>query len=530
MSQKPRAVTLRVRFLAFGSLTLIPFWHFLAANHYNPLAGEALAAALLFGAQAFLLAWIARGRWFYPCLLCCAVVLAVYPLRGLLAPLVLLSPWESAALAAALLIVLARFLKDRFVTLLIVFAVAFLAADAAKLAATSLDPRTAASSAKPGHLLYIVFDEHLGIAGFPADFSACTSARQSVLGTLSRHRFTIYPNAFSNYASTLESIPSILNRTLLKTPDQFSSRQTPGGAVVVAPVSLFSWGRRQGYRIVVYQHRSIDYVWANAAIDRHVDYSGVLGGLEMIPGWRRRFLWLVGNYQGSDPARSAARAFLPWRSAYRNTGPLAVRSVWPGKLAADIVSAPRKTLFFAHLMIPHHPSLYRQDGSVRPYAEWIGDQPGQRLGPGAYREHYSRYCEQVEFLSRQVDGFLTQLERAGVLDSMTVIIHGDHGSRIRLLPPGWPPDPPTKEPHPDAYDLSGPPDLHDLLNRFSTLLAIRKPGAADSSIVPEKHSVLTFLSRDFYATGRPPVQGADAVYLFDSNHLAHEVPLNDYWR
>jgi Sulfatase len=521
---------IRVRFFAFASLTLIPFWRFLAANQYNPLSREALAGALLFGLQALLLAWILRGRWFYAGLLCCSVVLAAHPLRALLAPIVSVNVWAAALGVAALLTGTMRILRDRFPTVLVVFACALLGADGAKLAAQAFEERSAPSAAKPGHLLYLILDEHLGLAGFPQECPACVNAQRTVLATLRRHGFTVYPNAYSNYSSTLDSIPSILNRELLTKPDEFSSGRTPGGAVIVAPVQLFRWAAERGYAVHVYQHRSIDYAAANPQVARYTDYSSVLGGLDEVPGWKRRFLWLVGSYQGSDPALSAVRAFLPFRLAYRYTGPLAVRSVWPGRLAEDIIGAPRKTLFFAHLMIPHDPDLYRSDGSVRPYADWIEDRPGQRLDQAAYEEHYERYCEQVEFLSHQVDGFLSSLERAGILSSMTVVIHGDHGSRIRLLPPGAPPDPITKEPHPDRYDLNGPPALQDLLDRFSTLLAIRKPGPAAPSIVTEKHSVLSFLMTDFYAGQAQPVSGADSVYLFDSNRFAHEIPITFYWR
>ena len=509
-------------------MTVVPFWHLLAENGFSLWRSEALAASLVFLAPALLLALVARGRWFYPVLLVCVVIVATYPLRRELSALVSLNPWAGALLVAFGTGLLMLSQRRHFATLLIVFAFAFLGADFLKRAWDSLGESAGSMTRhRAQHCLYMVLDEQIGIAGFPDSIGACISARQAWLAALNEHSFTVYPNAFSNYAVTLESIPSILNRRLLDSADEFSSRRTAGGAVIISPNRLFSDYRGKGYRVAVYQHQSIDYVAGDSKSDREVDYADVVNGLESVPGWKRRFLWLIGNYQGSDPLVSEARAFLPFRLGYRKTGPLAVRSAWPSRLAADMAAATRPTLFFVHLMIPHEPYVYRRDGSVRDDIDWTDDQPSAPLAATVYRDRYQRYCEQSEYVSAELNAFLDELARSGQLDQMTVVIHGDHGSRIRRQFEGS--RTASRRP-PDADDYVEAPPAGDLLDRFSTLLCIRKPRATMPNVVEAKHSVLSFLASDFYGDKQGLDDRLNAVYLFRQNGTAKEIPLLTYWR
>jgi hypothetical protein len=357
-------------------------------------------------------------------------------------------------------------------------------------------------------VLYLVLDGHIGIAGFPASIPACALARDAVLRTLDAHAFTTYVNATSNYGVTLLSIPSILNQELLTTPDQFTSSHTSGGATIVSPNRLFEEYSARGYNIVVYQHRSIDYAAKSSDVDRTLDYSSEISGLEYIPNWSRRVLWLIGDYQGSAPLLSTARAFLPFRAGFRRTGPLAVRSVWPSPLARDIARTTKKSLFFVHLLIPHEPYVYKADGSVRDISEWTSDTPVPPLEATAYEARFGAYCEQVTALSAQLNTFLEALRSSGELDHMSVVIHGDHGSRI--------------------YRKGG--DNHSrMLSQFSALLAIRQAGAHTPVMNPETGSVMNFLARDFRGqTLQDP--RANSLFWVDESGVPFEIPIQQLWR
>ena len=69
------------------------------------------------------------------------------------------------------------------------------------------------------------------------------------------------------------------------------------------------------------------------------------------------------------------------------------------------------------------------------------------------------------------------------------------------------------------------------MDKFSTLLAIKPAGATAPLIRDEKHSVLTFLSREVF--GREPQDcagRADKVYLADDRQALHAIDIQHYWK
>jgi arylsulfatase A-like enzyme len=213
------------------------------------------------------------------------------------------------------------------------------------------------------------------------------------------------------------------------------------------------------------------------------------------------------------------------------TGPLGVQELWPDRLAGDILSEQRQAFFFVHLLVPHSPYLYKPDGTIRPLSQWSEDRADERINPSAYEERYCRYCEQVQFLATQLDAFLRTLQTGGALDRMIVLIHGDHGSRIRrILDPKSPQEEPENQ-DAESLDYSAAPPERDLLDRFSTLLAVKQPGARMPAVSPERHSLLTLLSRLLYQ--RDPSDGvelADRVYLFDRKDRYQPIDILESWR
>jgi len=110
-----------------------------------------------------------------------------------------------------------------------------------------------------------------------------------------------------------------------------------------------------------------------------------------------------------------------------------------------------------------------------------------------------------------------------------LVIHGDHGSRIRCAPGDLPASRVPRDVDAEQLDYAAAPTLRDLLDRFSMLLAIKRAGAQTPSVDPQKHSVLTVLSR--VLDKREPVDGvgrADEVYLFDGHGDYHSIPMLNF--
>jgi hypothetical protein len=172
---------------------------------------------------------------------------------------------------------------------------------------------------------------------------------------------------------------------------------------------------------------------------------------------------------------------------------------------------------------------------VRSSTDWSHERNIEFYQESEYKHWYQNYLEQVDFLARQLEEFFHELRLAGVFESTMVIIHGDHGSRLRLLDEGERAArmkllfESRKCPLSNRYDYVSAPKLQDLLNRFSTLLAIKSAGATQPAQVSIKGSVLSFL-RGVLWPPQDESQGLNLVYLFDSEGLPLGIPLREIWQ
>jgi len=387
-------------------------------------------------------------------------------------------------------------------------------------------------------VVYIVFDELIGLEGFPSDVEGSLQAKRDLEEVLLSNNFTVYPFAFSNYTRTRDSLPSIVNNQLLNfTGEYFDEDEGRNG---LRKNLLFETYRKRGYAIRVYQSDYIDFARRQAdSIVAQSYKSDDLAAMHSIRmDWTQRLYQIATIYLQSDQLWwSAYRALLPaWLqpSNYR-MGPLAIRRVWPSALVSDIKAARQDTLFFAHLLSPHYPYVYRKDGTVRGVDEWFHDDNLDFYRESEYLHWYRDYVEQVEFLTSQLREFLGELRAAGIYDSTTLILHGDHGSRIRLVDEGQRAartkllSECPKCPDVNRYDYVSAPPLRDLLSRFSTLLAIKLAGASQPSEVSTKGSVLSFL-RGVVWPRQAENEGINSVYLFDAQGRPREIPLLAIWQ
>jgi Sulfatase len=510
-------------------LIVFPFLTFLANNKYGFFYGEVIVAVALLLIPCLLFGTLARGNAFAIVVVILVALSGAYPLALLFHDRM---PWPVAAVLLASGAGMAVWImRDRFYPVLAVFTLSgLLIAVMAHMPWKSWS-HGAFSSAKPAHIVWILLDEQMGLAGLP-NTPACGEARDGLTKVLEKYNFTIYPYAYSNYAGTIDSVPSILNERLLQYPHQLIDRTGQGNLrqYRIRGNRAFTRFAAEGYRVVAYQYASLRFCEPFVASAECHDYTLSLSTLHRAPGnWRDRFRWLVGNYQASDPVRTFTRGFFFFRLGVRMPGPLGVSEIWPDHLAADILSRDQPTFFFAHLLTPHSPYLYRSDGSVRDLHEWSDDRADERVSAIEYKDRYHRYCEQVQYVSNQLDRFLETLSAHGSLNRMTVVVHGDHGSRIRLNL-----DPNAKAPEDEdaeTLDTGEDTDARDLMNHFSALLAIKAAGAAKPRISNERHAILTLLDRDLFR--QKPADGiarTDLVYLIDPQRHYRPVQIDKYWR
>jgi Sulfatase len=521
----------RVRAGVLSCFIVAPFLKFVAANGYGLLHTEVAAAIALLLIPCLVLGWLARGIGFYCVAAACLVMAATFPLVHLIRPVVHTSLGFGAIILTICTAAMMAAMRERFFVVAAVFT--WSGVGIAMVSNAHWDPRSLFHPIRNGQpdVLWLLLDEQIGPGGFPAR-PECDAARTRLTQTLAKYNFSLYPNTYSNYAGTIDSVPSILNGRLLQRPQELIERTGEGNLrqYQIRANSRFDHYAAQGYSIVGYQHASLRMCDASFDAADCREYGEELKHLNQLGSWAERFRWIVANYQASDPWMARVRCFFPVRFEFKLTGPLGLAEIWPDRIAQEILKEPRGTFFFVHLLTPHSPYMYRRDGSVRPMKEWEQDRADERLTAQEYDERYGRYCEQAEFVAGQLDGFFGTLQRGGVLDGMTVVVHGDHGSRIRRAFADPPPDQVPRDVDAEQLDYPAEPTTRDLLDRFSTLLAIKRAGAKTPSVDTGVHSVLTVLSR--VLDQREPFDGverADEVYLFDDQGHYHSIPMLSSW-
>ena len=509
------------RFLSFYLVLAIPLLRLLIRARYELWRLEVLASLLLLTLPCLALAALPGGTSVFFGLL--TLWVGFFAATGVQAQISSGLPWVVYFAALAILMGGAALVfRERFALLMAIYLGGMVGAEAAL---TLTGEREAAADAAPrsgpplAHTIHLILDEQTGMAGFPRQIEACESAARTWQATLERHGFTVFPNAFSNYDLTWISIPSVLNEQLLEREGQFQRRNH-----IVPGNRLFAKATARGLDLTVYQSDFMRF-----SNDRHryrrvreYDSNDVSALLAVPASWPERVRHLMVWYFMLDqPLAGLLKPRFPELAMGIRMGPLAVRKVWPRVILEDIVAARTPTLFFAHLLTPHAPFIYDASGRVRPSAEWKGP---LALSDAEYISRYRDYCGQSAFLAHQLDGFFGELRKAGILDTAQVVLHGDHGARVRVVK--------NLE---EADDLSKKypvqPTLRNLLDSFSVMFAVRSPGALHGSVNPTKGSILSLI---WLNDGRPD-PGADSdfnkVYVAgEDGVIARSIPILRLWK
>lgn len=466
---------------------LTPFVGYLRYHEYPLLHAEVLSAALMLVAVGLLIdALIAlRPRALRPAFLVVLPLLAAdlqfhlveARLAGATDPLFTAVAAGAAFVAAA---ALAWLLRDHLGTILAtMFGVMLLSAvllPTDKVATGVRIDRESSAARDLPPVLHLVFDEHIGIAGIPADIPGGAELRSDLESFYGRWGFELHPRAYSAFAETHYSLAALVNGV-----DGPPSRDVLGGSGAQFVVRHNSWFERlaaRGYRLRVYQSQYLDFCSGeDSAVDHCFTYPvhgiGFLGGLEMPAG--RKAALLVGYFTAKSVIGAFVPALLPGVADEPARRPRDLPELGtPAALdvleraAADLRTGARGTVFFVHALVPHYAYVFDRDCQPLPDpADWLNAGVSSLL-PGAYNteatreRRYRRYFEQMRCVYRRLDALFAQMQALGVFEDATVIVHGDHGSRISRA---W-----FREL--GAAQVSA----RDLIDNLSTLYAVRVPG------------------------------------------------------
>ncbi|HKY31577.1 MAG TPA: hypothetical protein VJV23_03490 [Candidatus Polarisedimenticolia bacterium] len=489
-----------------------PFAKFLRHNDY-PLARPEvalLASALLLPAAAA--AIFCRSRALLATLYALLLAAMLTATGHRLPARVLL--WAAAAAAAAwILVYLGERLRKPIVALftagcLVSEAGLALAPGAARgAAAPGDDPSAAAPRGSGGaeplsHVVHLIVDEHIGLDGLPASLPESAPLREALESFYLSRGFTLHPKAYSHYASSQDAIPGILNDRLV---DQAGGFFQGAGRRDLAENLLFDRHLARGRAVRVYQSRYINYC-AHPGVQGCYRYNdNTIHSLEGQPYSAAEKAWVVGSEYLATNAlyHRWGKKLFGFDTLKVKVGPLGTIPGAFQRLAEDIAAARSSTLFFAHLHMPHSPYVYDRSCRPRPVAEWMLHRDDAETGGDAvrgerWRARHQAYAGQIECLNRMLGELFDGMERRGLYDGATILVHGDHGSRITLAP----------SIHAGAWEAM---DGGDKLSLFSTLAAVKPPSSAGGRIDPAMRSVAAVVAEATGGASRPAVEPQDGI-------------------
>jgi len=523
------------RTLILASILIAPFLRFLLQNNYLVLRPEVVLPLMALLLLSLLGASLCRpGLTFRLVTLLSIVLLSADATRKLLYPVVgwLSLPQIFLVLLLALAPVM-HLMKQSFYRIALVFVWSSLGVDVVTIVPFSVKAQ-APRAAKPvqGHVLYLILDGHIGPEGLPVEVPECGLAKQAVEATFAKHDFDLYPYAYSNFLHSVDSIPSILNFRIEEKHQVLVEKGSRPGFVLKRNAVLEHY-RARGYRIQLYQSDFLDFREA-VPVDASVTYKvmGLASLGELDWPWTDRLRRVVVSFARSDSAlgRLLDSVFSRWvRPVDQLTlSPIQLAQVWPQAFARDILAAEQKTLFFAHLLTPHDPYSHAKDGKVKPPKDWLYSWASK----AGFEQQYQAYAEQIQAVGLQLDWLFETLHKEGVYESMQIIVHGDHGARNtwpifrrRYGARGTWGAGAGGDSGPGA-DLSRSRVLVDL---YSTLLAIKQPGATTPRRIERKGSVVRFLAETLAPErAQGLARDSDQVYWFDRKDRRQAFPPPDF--
>ena len=123
----------------------------------------------------------------------------------------------------------------------------------------------------------------------------------------------------------------------------------------------------------------------------------------------------------------------------------------------------------------------------------------RRFAPACDRSA-GRYLEHVVCTERKIGQLFDRLRAEGIYDGATILVHGDHGSRIGEQP--W------------INLASSRLSERDILDHFATLLAVKTPGSAPG-VVHEPVEIQETFATSFLGAGTEETAAPGQVLVRD---------------
>ena len=329
-------------------------------------------------------------------------------------------------------------------------------------------------------VLHLILDEHGGTGG-----AADPRLRQEVAAFFAGRGFRLFDRAYGRHFQTVNAIPDVLNFGHAGDSKKVSETLDPGRTAYLSTLA------NDGYRLNIYQSDFADFCRNHRFATCTTTWTPSAFFLDEEPVETGEKARLLANKFAALSALAVTTAeiidlglhlpgvrkldvgpFAPKQRAVSNSlgGYAALETI-----AADMTTADRGNVYFAHVLAPHYPYIRRSDCTLRPPSKWAYRRFNQ---PIAFRR--AAYREQVGCVQSHVAKIIRNFEASPAGRDGIIIVQGDHGSRITGVDP--------------ADRNRGKIGPADLMAGYSTLFAVRAPGI-EPGITREQYATPAILKQ-----------------------------------
>jgi len=325
----------------------------------------------------------------------------------------------------------------------------------------------AEGAAENGPVIHLLMDGFIGPDGLPGDKES-QLLRSQIVSFFGKYDFHLYTRAYSHYTTTADSMTRLLN--FRNDAENIFQRS----ALLREPVSFrenawFTALDQAGYQMVVYETESMDF--CAVPLSREIKCN-----VFPMPNLRT----LHSNLK--DPLLRATvllRTLINQSSVIsktlRDDGIMSLGtwgvSVYDerilARLSSDVKLQPGNA-YFAHVLLPHAPAIFREDCSIdyssESWTRWPHSGGEVSNSKESLAIRYTRILPQTRCALKLLGELFDDLKTHGLYDRATIIVHGDHGTSAFQIKPS-------------AFTMEQL-NYRDLREAFSTLFAVKLPGGA----------------------------------------------------
>lgn len=285
--------------------------------------------------------------------------------------------------------------------------------------------------------IHIIVDEQIGIESIPIEFDPERILADQLVDDYISGGFVVFGRAFTRFSQTHLSIPNILNFAARHPRHFITDDAEPSMSITKS--EYFQRLRRQGYGVHIY---SMDYLrlcgvdgdeWANVC--NIYGANSIWGLRESSLSTLEKTLLIMRIYTRLSKVylKTVGALDLDRRlSLPKSVATLVAARVFE-HFRSRVLTAQPGTAWILHLPLPHEPYVFERDCSVKsiPWLEnGLESEAYQINSAESRRARYLEYLEQVECVNKLLQDFFEDLRDAGIYDRASIVVHGDHGSRI----------------------------------------------------------------------------------------------------